>query len=117
MKATKTPIHAVTTWLRRQPPKMKVFLAVLSGIVALLFLRMVVHDHDNLFVAAEFVHALGISLLIYKFAQEKNMCRYHLFQSYRIPFLKRHSYPFLFNNLPSLVSFRALSLSLSQKPK
>lgn len=71
MKATKSPIHAVTKWLRRQPPKMKLFLAILSGIAALVFLRMIVHDHDNLFVAAEFVHALGVALLIYKLAQEK----------------------------------------------
>jgi len=71
MKATKSPIHAVTKWLRRQPPKMKVFLAILSGLAALVFLRMIVHDHDKLFVAAEFVHALGVALLIYKLAQEK----------------------------------------------
>ncbi|XP_061373263.1 uncharacterized protein LOC133315622 isoform X2 [Gastrolobium bilobum] len=71
MKANKTPIHAVTTWVRRQPPKMKAFLAVLSGLTALLFLRMVVHDHDSLFVAAEFVHALGISVLIFKLTKEK----------------------------------------------
>ncbi|XP_058785462.1 uncharacterized protein LOC131660269 [Vicia villosa] len=71
MKVTKRPIYAVSKWLRRQPPKMKLFLAVLSGLVALLFLRMVVHDHDSLFIAAEFVHALGICLLIYKLAQEK----------------------------------------------
>ncbi|GAU24982.1 hypothetical protein TSUD_312170 [Trifolium subterraneum] len=71
MKATKRPIYAVTKWLRRQPPKMKLFLATLLAFLALLFLRMVVHDHDNLFVAAELVHALGISLLIYKLAQEK----------------------------------------------
>lgn len=71
MKAVKSPIHAVTKWLRRQPPKMKVFMAILSGIAALVFLRMIVHDHDKLFVAAEFVHALGVALLIYKLAQEK----------------------------------------------
>ncbi|KAK8483168.1 hypothetical protein V6N11_014240 [Hibiscus sabdariffa] len=59
---TKSPIFTVTSWIRRQPPKMKVFLAVLSGIAALLFLRMVVEDHNNLFVAAEFVHVVGISL-------------------------------------------------------
>ncbi|CAI8600105.1 unnamed protein product [Vicia faba] len=71
MKVTKRPIYAFTKWLRRQPPKMKLFLAILSGLIALLFLRMVVHDHDSLFVAAELVHALGICLLIYKLAQEK----------------------------------------------
>ncbi|XP_057435060.1 uncharacterized protein LOC130727823 [Lotus japonicus] len=71
MKATKRPIHALTTWVRRQPPKMKAFLAVVAGLATLLFLRMVVHDHDNLFIAAEFVHALGISLLIFKLTKEK----------------------------------------------
>ncbi|BAT77688.1 hypothetical protein LR48_Vigan09g031800 [Vigna angularis] len=71
MKGSKRPIHAVKTWFRRQPPKMKVFLAVLIGLAALLFLRIVVHDHDSLFVAAEFVHALGISVLIYKLTKER----------------------------------------------
>ncbi|CAJ1973217.1 unnamed protein product [Sphenostylis stenocarpa] len=71
MKGSKRWIHAVMTWVRRQPPKMKVFLAVLLGLAALLFLRIVVHDHDSLFVVAEFVHALGISVLIYKLTKEK----------------------------------------------
>ncbi|KAI4316936.1 hypothetical protein L6164_024860 [Bauhinia variegata] len=71
MKGGKRPIHAVATWVRRQPPKMKALLAVFSGLVALLFLRMVVQDHDKLFVAAEAVHALGISVLIYKLTKEK----------------------------------------------
>jgi hypothetical protein len=71
MKATKRPVQAVATWARRQPPKIKVFLAVVSGLAALVFLRMVVHDHDNLFVAAEAVHSVGISVLIYKLMKEK----------------------------------------------
>uniref|UniRef100_A0A2P2JKG6 Uncharacterized protein MANES_05G147600 n=1 Tax=Rhizophora mucronata TaxID=61149 RepID=A0A2P2JKG6_RHIMU len=71
MKATKRPIHAVATWVRRQPPKIKAFLAAVSGMTALVFLRMVVNDHDNLFVAAEAVHALGISVLIYKLMKDK----------------------------------------------
>ena len=71
MKTTKRPIQAAARWLRRQPPKMKVFLAVVSGLAALFFLRMVVHDHDNLFVAAEVVHSIGISVLIYKLMKEK----------------------------------------------
>ncbi|OAY22635.1 ER lumen protein-retaining receptor erd-2.2 [Manihot esculenta] len=71
MKATKRPIHAVATWVQRQPPKIKAFLAIISGMAALVFLRMVVHDHDNLFVAAEAVHAIGISVLIYKLMKER----------------------------------------------
>ncbi|KAK9113241.1 hypothetical protein Scep_020760 [Stephania cephalantha] len=73
MKGPKRPVHAVTTWVKRQPPKVKAFLAVVSGMAALVFLRFIVHDHDNLFVAAEAVHALGISVLIYKLMKE-NSC-------------------------------------------
>ncbi|XP_031403254.1 ER lumen protein-retaining receptor erd-2.2-like [Punica granatum] len=64
-------LRAVATWVRRQPPKMKAFLALVLGIAAIVFLQMVVHDHDNLFVAAEAVHAVGISVLIYKLTKEK----------------------------------------------
>ncbi|XP_042468815.1 ER lumen protein-retaining receptor erd-2.2-like [Zingiber officinale] len=68
MRGTKRPIHEVATWVKRQPPKVKAFLCVVAGMAALVFLRFIVHvhDHDNLFVAAEAVHALGISVLIYK---------------------------------------------------
>ncbi|MBA0771715.1 hypothetical protein Gotri_007197 [Gossypium trilobum] len=38
---------------------------------ALVLLRFIVHDHDNLFVAAEAVHSIGISVLIYKLIKEK----------------------------------------------
>lgn len=65
------PVQALQAWLRRQPPKVKVFLAVVSAIAALVVIRLVVYDHDNLFIAAEAVHALGISVLIYKLATEK----------------------------------------------
>ncbi|KAL5778202.1 hypothetical protein ACOSP7_011128 [Xanthoceras sorbifolium] len=71
MKGTKSPIHTVTTWVRRQPPNIKAFLAVITGMAVLVFLRIVVHDHDSLFVVAEAVHAIGISVLIYKLTKEK----------------------------------------------
>ena len=71
MRTQRRPIHAVSTWVRRQPPKVKAFLAVVSGMAALVLLRFIVHDHDNLFVAAEAVHSIGISVLIYKLMKEK----------------------------------------------
>ncbi|KAI3780514.1 hypothetical protein L2E82_10495 [Cichorium intybus] len=72
MKGTiSRPVQALQAWLRRQPPKVKVFLAVVSAIAALVVIRLVVYDHDNLFIAADAVHALGISVLIYKLATEK----------------------------------------------
>ncbi|KAI3816997.1 hypothetical protein L1987_10783 [Smallanthus sonchifolius] len=67
----KQPVQALQAWIRRQPPKIKVFLASVSAIAALVVIRLVVYDHDNLFIAAEAVHALGISVLIFKLATEK----------------------------------------------
>jgi len=64
-------VAVVMAWVRRQPPKVKAFLAVVAGMAALVFIRCIVHDHDNLFVAAEAAHALGIAVLIYKLTKEK----------------------------------------------
>uniref|UniRef100_A0A0C9RGS5 TSA: Wollemia nobilis Ref_Wollemi_Transcript_25685_1322 transcribed RNA sequence n=1 Tax=Wollemia nobilis TaxID=56998 RepID=A0A0C9RGS5_9CONI len=71
LRRSKNPVHMIAGWVRRQPPKVKAFLAVITGIASLIFLRFVVHDHDNLFVAAEAIHALGIAVLIYKLTKEK----------------------------------------------
>jgi hypothetical protein len=58
-------------WVWRQPPKVKAFLAVVAGMAALVFIRFIVHDHDNLFVAAEAAHAIRIGVLIDKVTKEK----------------------------------------------
>ncbi|KAL0798022.1 hypothetical protein Bca101_053196 [Brassica carinata] len=71
MKAEKSPIQTVTSWIRRQPPKVKAFLCVVTAMTILVFLRVIVHEHDNLFIASEAVHAVGISVLIYKLTKEK----------------------------------------------
>uniref|UniRef100_A0A0E0QUC0 ER lumen protein-retaining receptor n=1 Tax=Oryza rufipogon TaxID=4529 RepID=A0A0E0QUC0_ORYRU len=71
MRGAKRPLGAVMAWVRQQPPKVKAFLAVVTGMAALVFIRFIVHDHDNLFVAAEAAHALGIAVLIYKLTKEK----------------------------------------------
>ncbi|KAK4775124.1 hypothetical protein SAY86_010059 [Trapa natans] len=71
MRPHRQPIHVLSSWVRRQPPKVKAFLAVVSGMAALVLLRFIVHDHDNLFVASEAVHSIGIAVLIYKLMKEK----------------------------------------------
>ncbi|KAL4569708.1 hypothetical protein LXL04_025350 [Taraxacum kok-saghyz] len=71
MRPPKKTIHVISSWIRRQPPKIKAFLAVVAGMVALVLLRAIVHDHDNLFIAAEAVHSIGIAVLIYKLSKEK----------------------------------------------
>lgn len=68
----KNPVQAAVWWLKRQPPKVKTFLGVCTAILALVFLRLVVVDHDYLFVAAEAIHVLGSSVLVYKLTKEKN---------------------------------------------
>ncbi|CAI6005261.1 unnamed protein product [Closterium sp. NIES-65] len=68
----KNPVQIAVWWLKKQPPKIKAFLGVCIGIAALIFLRFMVVDHDNLFVAAEAIHAIGIGVLVYKLTREKN---------------------------------------------
>ncbi|CAO2190311.1 unnamed protein product [Urochloa humidicola] len=69
--SSRRPLAAVMAWVRRQPPKVKAFLAVVAGMAALVFIRFIVHDHDNLFVAAEAAHAIGIAVLNYKLTKER----------------------------------------------
>lgn len=71
MRRARNPVQTAVWWVKKQPPKVKTALAVLTGIVVLVFLRFVIRDHDNLFVAAEFVHAVGIGCLVYKLWREK----------------------------------------------
>ncbi|KAL0760416.1 hypothetical protein Bca101_076566 [Brassica carinata] len=71
MNAVKSRIQFAMSWIRRQPPKVKAFLAVVSAMAVLVFLRVIVHDNEYLFLASEAVHATGISVLIYKLTKER----------------------------------------------
>nr|KJB47609.1 hypothetical protein B456_008G033400 [Gossypium raimondii] len=82
MRVQQRPIRALSMWVRRQPPKVKAFLGVVSGMAALVLLRFIVHDHDNLFVAAEAVHSIGISVLIYKLIKEKTCAVNRIFWAF-----------------------------------
>lgn len=77
MRPPKRTIHVISSWIRRQPPKVKAFMAVVTGMLSLVLLRVIVHDHDNLFVAAEAVHSIGISVLIYKLIKEKTCAGFY----------------------------------------
>ncbi|CAK9216599.1 unnamed protein product [Sphagnum troendelagicum] len=70
-RKARNPVQGMVWWVKKQPPKVKAFLGVVLGIVLLVFLRFVVRDHDNLFVAAEAIHAIGIAVLIYKLMKER----------------------------------------------
>jgi ER lumen protein retaining receptor len=86
MRGAKRPLGVVMAWVRRQPPKVKAFLAVVTGMAALVFIRFIVHDHDNLFVAAEAAHALGIGVLIYKLTKDRTCAgSFSLFPATLVP--------------------------------
>ncbi|MCO5590632.1 hypothetical protein L7F22_044603 [Adiantum nelumboides] len=70
-RRSRNPVRTLMLWFKRQPPKIKSFLAVFVAIFTLIFIRFAIRDHDNLFVAAEAVHAIGIGVLIYKLTKEK----------------------------------------------
>lgn len=49
---------------------------------SLFLMWLVIEDHDNLFIMAEFVHFAGIGMLLYKLFSKKNaggMCGNHVF--------------------------------------
>ncbi|KAG9143813.1 hypothetical protein Leryth_011468 [Lithospermum erythrorhizon] len=67
----KKQINALAKWFNAQPSNVKAIIGIVTAISAIVFLRFVVEDHDNLFVVAEAVHALGLSVLVYKLTKEK----------------------------------------------
>eukprot|EP00271_Cylindrocystis_brebissonii_P018990 TRINITY_DN557_c0_g1_i1.p1 TRINITY_DN557_c0_g1~~TRINITY_DN557_c0_g1_i1.p1 ORF type:complete len:275 (-),score=40.98 TRINITY_DN557_c0_g1_i1:352-1176(-) len=71
LRRKRNVVQAAVLWIKKQPPKVKTLLGVLGGILALVFLRFIIVDHDNLFIAAEATHAVGIAVLIYKLLKEK----------------------------------------------
>ncbi|KAL3616319.1 hypothetical protein CASFOL_039709 [Castilleja foliolosa] len=60
-------------WVRRRSTKVKALLAAAFGLNALLALRFLFKNYDHFFIAAEAIHFLGISVLIYKLASQ-NTC-------------------------------------------
>eukprot|EP00270_Netrium_digitus_P002208 TRINITY_DN1247_c0_g1_i1.p1 TRINITY_DN1247_c0_g1~~TRINITY_DN1247_c0_g1_i1.p1 ORF type:complete len:276 (-),score=35.98 TRINITY_DN1247_c0_g1_i1:296-1123(-) len=68
----RNPLQVAIWWIRKQPVKVKAMLGVLAGLALIVMLRLVVVDHDNLFIGAEAIHAVGIAVLIYKLIKEKN---------------------------------------------
>ena len=75
MKGAKKPIHAASTWIMQQPSEVKAFIAIFAFMSALLIIKVMVDERNNLFIAAESVHAMGIAVLIYKLSTgDKDNC-------------------------------------------
>ncbi|XP_021736602.1 putative ER lumen protein-retaining receptor C28H8.4 [Chenopodium quinoa] len=61
-----SPVKALTQWFQRRSFIFKFILGAIITLFSLVALKLSVRNHDNLFVASEIVHALGILILIYK---------------------------------------------------
>lgn len=70
-RRSRNPLRILTSWFLRLPIKIKAFVGVFAAIFSLFFIRTMVHNHDNLFVAAETIHAMGIMVLVYKLTKQK----------------------------------------------
>ncbi|KAL8500938.1 hypothetical protein ACS0TY_020507 [Phlomoides rotata] len=64
-------VNRLFIWVRRQSTKVKAFLVVVCAVVALVALKLLVHDHNLFFVASEIIHFAGILVLIYKLSTLK----------------------------------------------
>lgn len=59
-------------WLRERSQSEKTILVVSGCVAMLVLLKIVIDDHDSLFLMAETVHFVGIGFLGYKLVLEKN---------------------------------------------
>ncbi|XP_044492151.1 ER lumen protein-retaining receptor erd-2.2-like isoform X2 [Mangifera indica] len=64
-------VNVVLQWLKRQPMKVKSFLAVTFVVCSLMAMKLWVKNHDYFFIASEAIHAVGIIVLIYKLKTTK----------------------------------------------
>eukprot|EP00899_Mesostigma_viride_P023680 jgi/Mesvir1/4497/Mv03776-RA.1 len=64
-------VQGVVRWIKTRPKKQKSALGAFAVFLSLLFLYLVVEDHDTLFITAEFIHWVGLLVLIYKLLKRK----------------------------------------------
>jgi|TARA_B110000977_G_scaffold93798_1_gene124072 ER lumen protein retaining receptor len=65
-------LHRARVWIKNRSPHQKTALVVGLCVCLLLVLKLIVEDHDALFLMAEAVHFLGIGVLGYKLGVTKN---------------------------------------------
>ncbi|KAH7576391.1 hypothetical protein ACOSP7_003349 [Xanthoceras sorbifolium] len=67
----RSPVDVMFGWLKRQPMKVKSFLAVTFLVFTLVAMKLWVKNYNYFFIASEAVHAAGIMVLIYKLTTKK----------------------------------------------
>ncbi|XVF72292.1 hypothetical protein PTKIN_Ptkin12aG0108500 [Pterospermum kingtungense] len=70
-KKRSSAVNDVFVWIRKQSMKVKIFLSATSLLFSLVALKLLVKDHNHFFVASEFIHVVGIVVLIYKLTTKK----------------------------------------------
>ncbi|KAF3796011.1 putative ER lumen protein-retaining receptor [Nymphaea thermarum] len=65
-RSSRNPVNVLFSWVRKQSIKVNIFLGVTTVVAILLFLRLLVRDHNHFFVASEAIHVVGIMILAYK---------------------------------------------------
>lgn len=70
--ARKTHAQSIERLVRRASPKEIILASVAVVVMLLIAIKMLLTDHDVLFLAAEFVHFIGIGFLAYKMLVHKN---------------------------------------------
>ena len=68
-----SPMNVLSEWVKKQSMRMKICLGAMVALLALVALKLTIHDLNHFYIGSEFIRALGIIVLIYKLAT-KNTC-------------------------------------------
>nr|XP_023900857.1 putative ER lumen protein-retaining receptor C28H8.4 [Quercus suber] len=66
-----SPMNVLSEWVKKQSMRMKICLGAMFALLALVALKLTIHDHNHFFIGSEIIHALGIFVLIYKLKTKK----------------------------------------------
>ncbi|KAM3731525.1 hypothetical protein ACB098_12G170100 [Castanea mollissima] len=66
-----SPMNVLSEWVKKQSMRMKICLGAMVALLALAALKLTIHDLNHFYIGSEFIHALGIIVLIYKLTTKK----------------------------------------------
>ncbi|XP_050254675.1 uncharacterized protein LOC126700528 [Quercus robur] len=66
-----SPMNVLSEWVKKQSMRMKICLGAMVVLLALVALKLTIQDLNHFYIGSEFIHALGIIVLIYKFTTKK----------------------------------------------
>ncbi|KAK4573760.1 hypothetical protein RGQ29_031635 [Quercus rubra] len=66
-----SPMNVLSEWVKKQSMRMKICLGAMVALLALVALKLTIYDLNHFYIGSEFIHALGIIVLIYKLTTKK----------------------------------------------